>query len=375
MKTSEQIKGAIRNISKKTGVNPNSLLQMCLFEGVLEKLSKSKYSKNFILKGGLLISSLIGIDMRSTMDMDTTIKGIPLNQKTISKIVKEILEIKIDADIDYKLVKLTPIRQKDVYEDFCAKISCTFGKINAVLNIDITTGDVITPREMRYFYSKILESGTIPIMTYTIESIIAEKFETISSRNITTTRARDFYDLYMLYHLYKDKIDKDILREAIERTSEHRGSIKSVSQYKEVVDLFKISGTTKTLWEKYIKSNPYAKDIDLQHIGFPLDWDEYPPTGIPKHQQQIYLSDIKNKGKDTTYLFYQFANYLDRGIFQFAYIKNKGIVAGTYEDYFFPKGEVTFLKNKVKLKHLPENELLWAEELKKEWAEKEKSKK
>ena len=236
---------------------------MCLFEGVLEKLSKSKYSKNFILKGGLLISSLIGIDMRSTMDMDTTIKGIPVNEKTISKIVKEILEIEIDADIDYKLVKLTPIRQKDVYEDFCVKISCTFGKINAILNIDITTGDVITPREMRYFYSKILESGTIPIMTYTIESVIAEKFETISSRNITTTRARDFYDLYMLYHLYKDKIDKDILREAIERTSEHRGSIKSVSQYKEVVDLFKISGTTKTLWEKYIKSNPYAKDIDF----------------------------------------------------------------------------------------------------------------
>ena len=263
MKTSEQIKGAIRNISKKTGINPNSLLQMCLFEGVLEKLSKSRYNKNFILKGGLLISSLIGINMRSTMDMDTTIKGIPVNEKTISKILKEILEIEIDADINYKLVKLIPIRQKDVYEDFCAKISCTFGKINAVLNIDITTGDVITPREMRYFYSKILESGTIPIMTYTIESVIAEKFETISSRNITTTRARDFYDLYMLYHLYKDKIEKDILREAIERTSEHRGSIKSVSQYKEVVDLFKISGTTKTLWEKYIKSNPYAKDIDF----------------------------------------------------------------------------------------------------------------
>ena len=263
MKTSEQIKGAIRNISKKTGINPNSLLQMCLFEGVLEKLSKSRYNKNFILKGGLLISSLIGIDMRSTMDMDTTIKGIPVNEKTISKILKEILEIEIDADINYKLVKLIPIRQKDVYEDFCAKISCTFGKINAILNIDITTGDIITPREMKYFYSKILESGTIPVMTYTIESVIAEKFETISSRNITTTRARDFYDLYMLYHLYKDKIDKNILRKAIERTSEYRNSIKSISQYKEIVDLFKISQTTKTLWEKYIKSNPYAKDINF----------------------------------------------------------------------------------------------------------------
>ena len=263
MKTSEQIKGAIRNISKKTGVNPNSLLQMCLFEGILEKLSKSKYSKNIILKGGLLISSLIGVDMRSTMDMDTTIRGIPLNEESISNILNEILAIKIDADIQYKLIKLSPIRQEDVYEDFCASISCVFGKINAILNIDITTGDVITPREMNYSYSKILEEGTIPIMTYTIETILAEKFETISSRNITTTRARDFYDLYMLYGIYKDKIDKDTLQKAIERTSKYRGSFETVLQYREIVDLFRESEMPKELWEKYKKNNPYAKDIDF----------------------------------------------------------------------------------------------------------------
>lgn len=128
MKTSEQIKGAIRNISKKTGVNPNSLLQMCLFEGILEKISKSKYRENFILKGGLLISSLIGVDVRSTMDMDTTLRGIPLNEVSITNILNEILAIEIDADIEYKLIKLSPIRQEDVYEDFCASISCIFGK-------------------------------------------------------------------------------------------------------------------------------------------------------------------------------------------------------------------------------------------------------
>ncbi|EGV07522.1 nucleotidyl transferase AbiEii/AbiGii toxin family protein [Streptococcus constellatus subsp. pharyngis] len=263
MKTSEQIKGAIRNISKKTGVNPNSLLQMCLFEGILEKLSKSKYSENFILKGGLLISSLIGVDMRSTMDMDTTIRGIPLNEESITKILNEILAIEIDADIEYKLIKLSPIRQEDVYEDFCASISCIFGKINAILNIDITTGDVITPREMNYSYSKILEEGTIPIMTYTIETILAEKFETISSRNITTTRARDFYDLYMIYSIYKDKIDKDILRKAIERTSKYRGSFETALQYKEIVELFRESETPKELWKKYTQNNPYAKDVDF----------------------------------------------------------------------------------------------------------------
>ena len=263
MKTSEQIKGAIRNISKKTGVNPNSLLQMCLFEGILEKLSKSKYSENFILKGGLLISSLIGVDMRSTMDMDTTLRGIPLNEVSITKILNEILVIKIDADIEYKLIKLSPIRQEDVYEDFCASISCIFGKINATLNIDITTGDVITPREMNYSYSKILEEGTIPIMTYTIETILAEKFETISSRNITTTRARDFYDLYMIYSIYKDKIDKDILRKAIERTSKYRGSFETALQYKEIVELFRESETPKELWKKYTQNNPYTKDVDF----------------------------------------------------------------------------------------------------------------
>ena len=263
MKTSEQIKGAIRNISKKTGVNPNSLLQMCLFEGILEKLSKSKYSENFILKGGLLISSLIGVDMRSTMDMDTTLRGIPLNEVSITKILNEILAIEIDADIEYKLIKLSPIRQEDVYEDFCASISCIFGKINATLNIDITTGDVITPRELNYSYSKILEEGTIPIMTYTIETILAEKFETISSRNITTTRARDFYDLYMIYSIYKDKIDKDILRKAIERTSKYRGSFEIVLQHKEIVELFRESETPKELWKKYTQNNPYVKDIDF----------------------------------------------------------------------------------------------------------------
>lgn len=263
MKTPEQMKGAIRNISKKTGVNPNSLLQMCLFEGILEKLSKSRYRDNFILKGGLLISSLIGVDMRSTMDMDTTIKGIPLSEETITKIINEILEIEIDSEVNYRLIKLSPIREKDIYEDFCASISCTFGKINAVLNIDITTGDVITPREMNYAYSTILEDRKIPIITYSIETILAEKFETISSRNITTTRARDFYDLYMIYRVYGDKIDTGNLSEAIEKTSKHRATFESVLKHKESADLLKKSDSVKTLWAKYVKGNPYAKDIEF----------------------------------------------------------------------------------------------------------------
>ena len=164
MKTAEQIKGAIRNISKETGANPNSLLQMCLFEGILEKLSKSKYCDNFILKGGLLISSLIGVDMRSTLDMDATIKGLPVHETNIKVILDEILDEKIDVEIQYELVALKPIREDGVYEGFCATIRCIFDKINAILRIDITTGDAITPKEVNYGYPRILEDGIIPIM-------------------------------------------------------------------------------------------------------------------------------------------------------------------------------------------------------------------
>ena len=236
---------------------------MCLFEGILEKNSKSKYKNHFILKGGLLISSLIDVEMRSTLDMDTTIRGLPMNEENISKILQEILEINIDADIVYRLVKLERIRTEDFYEDFSATISCRYGKINTNLNIDITTGDIITPKEVQYFYEKILEEDSISILTYTIETIIAEKFETISSRNITTTRARDFYDLHMLYNLYKSKIDKNILKEAITLTSQHRNSYSLVLQYKEIVKLFYQSDSLKNLWKKYVQNNSYAKDISF----------------------------------------------------------------------------------------------------------------
>ena len=213
--------------------------------------------------------------------MDTTIKGIPVNEETITRIINEILDIEIDLEISYKLIKLTPIRNADDYEDFSASIECKFGKINARLNIDITTGDVITPREIKYSYSKILEEGTIPIITYTIETILAEKFETISSRNITTTRARDFYDLYMIYNMYNNKINQEILGEAIVKTARQRGSLKAIRQYKEIVELFKINGTIKNIWDRYAKNNPYIKDIKFldtvevyEKIGNILDLDK-----------------------------------------------------------------------------------------------------
>ncbi|NLY20784.1 MAG: nucleotidyl transferase AbiEii/AbiGii toxin family protein, partial [Tissierellia bacterium] len=260
----EQLKGAIRNLSKDKNINPNSLLQMSLFEGFLEKLSRSEYQDKFVLKGGLLISSLIGVEMRSTIDMDTTIIGVPVNEANIKKIISEILDIPIDRDIIYTLEDLKPIREKDVYEDFSATIRCQYEKINAILKIDITTGDAITPKEVMYKYPKIFDDGHIDIMAYPVETILAEKFETIISRNVFNTRARDYYDIYMLYKTCE--VDKEVLKEAIEKTAKHRNTINEMKEYDEIVDDISSDGKQMELWEQYKKLYAYADGIEFEEI-------------------------------------------------------------------------------------------------------------
>lgn len=172
--------------------------------------------------------------------------------------------MKTPEQIKYELNKITRIRKNNVYEDYCASIICKFGKIKANLNIDITTGDIITPKEVKYNYPRILEGGHIPILAYTIETILAEKFETISARNITTTRARDFYDLYMLYTVFGNRIDYVTLKNAIINTSNKRGSYELILEHKNIFLLLTEDKSMIELWDKYIAANPYAIDIKFQ---------------------------------------------------------------------------------------------------------------
>lgn len=192
MKTPEQLKGAIRNVAKKNNLMPQEVLQMFLFERILERLSVSEYKNNFILKGGLLISSMIGITERTTMDMDTTVKDIPM--------------------------------EDDAYNNFRIHINAIYGKINNPMKIDITIGDKITPAAIEYSYKMIFEDKKMSVMAYTLETILAEKYETIIRRNIGTTRARDFYDLYSLFHSRKNEVRKEILKSAVNHTAKKRFS-------------------------------------------------------------------------------------------------------------------------------------------------------
>ena len=262
----ESIKGKIRSFAEKKNLKSQEVLQIYFFERFLERLSKSKYKNNFVIKGGFLISSLIGIENRTTMDMDTTIKGIALKEEKIKEIVQEIININVDDGILFEIKDISYIREEDKYENFRVSLIANVGKTKNPMKLDLTTGDAITPREIEYTYPCIFSKEDIKIMAYPLETILAEKYETIIRRNITTTRMRDFYDLYTLYKLKKDQIDYEILKEAIERTSNKRGSWEIMKDYKEIIEDIKEDSYLRFLWKVYLKENKYIENLTFDKI-------------------------------------------------------------------------------------------------------------
>lgn len=266
MKTPEQLKGAIRSIAAKKNLRPQEVLQMFLFERVLERLANSNYRNNFILKGGLLISSMLGISERTTMDMDTTVRGISMEEEEIVSVVKEILSVDVDDGIKFMLKTIEPIREDDAYNNFRVHLTAQYGKINAPMKIDITTGDTITPAAVQYSYPLSFEERSIPILAYTLETVLAEKYETIIRRNIGTTRARDFYDLHMLYQYHKDEIRMDILKTAVLHTARKRGSLEEINDWKEVLHDIREEPILNQLWKNYTSENSYASKLAFSEV-------------------------------------------------------------------------------------------------------------
>lgn len=264
MKSAEQIKGAVKNIAKKMNLKPQEILQIYMFERLVERLSVSKYKGNFILKGGLLIASMIGIAERTTMDMDTTIQGLPMTEKNMERILKEILSIDVRDGISFELMRLQPIREDDEYNNFCASINAGYGKMNIPMKIDITTGDEITPRQIDYRYKFMFEEKSVLVKAYTLETILAEKYETVMRRNIGNTRARDFYDLFVLMKIKKNEIRWDILKEAILATSKKRGSWEELKEYREIIEEMRESDFLRRVWKKYKEENTYSEGIKFK---------------------------------------------------------------------------------------------------------------
>ena len=257
-------KAKIKNISKDKEIPAQQVQQHYLIEQVLKMISTSSYRDSFIVKGGYLIGQMIGLDKRTTMDLDVTLKGTEMSRENLIHIFEEILCSKTDG-FSFSVDKLEPIRQDDEYGGFSLKLNATFDTLKEVVFIDITTGDKITPREITYSMTSIFTNESIKIWTYNRETVLAEKLETIISRGLASTRPRDRYDLFTLYKLRKEEINLEVLKNALENTAEKRKSKDTIDNWEEQVRGIEISDYQKELWIRYQRQFKYAKDISFDN--------------------------------------------------------------------------------------------------------------
>lgn len=262
IKNAQSLMDKANNLARQYSITTNEVLQNYMFERVLERISVSKYKNNFILKGGLLLSSIMGIDTRTTMDMDTCIKGITLTDEELYKILEEILNIDVNDGVKFEIRNSKPIREEDDYGGLKYNLVAVFDNLRVNLSIDIATGDPITPREIEYDYKMMFEEKVLKIMTYNVETIIAEKFQTVISRGVLNSRMKDYYDLYYII-TYKD-YSKRNLKLAIEKTFKNRETdIKSIE--KELKEIEK-SEFVKEQWKSYSKKHSYTNNIMFETI-------------------------------------------------------------------------------------------------------------
>ena len=258
----------LNNIIKKKSKGNNNLAhhlhQMFFFEHVLMRLEKSIYRDNIILKGGVLLSSIIGENLRTTKDIDATLKSLPLNMDTIKNIFEEIFDLNIDDNVNFEIVSIKDIRLEDQYGGYRLNILSKLDNNKTYITIELTTGDEITPREMKYSYNCIFEDKKIPIMAYTIETVLAEKFQTIISRGILNTRLKDFYDMYVLMNLKSSDIDNKISVSAIANTFKKRETLLDINEFNIIIDDLENDRNIKRQWLEYQAKNSYAKDINYE---------------------------------------------------------------------------------------------------------------
>ncbi len=264
IKNKDSLKAKANNLSKEINVPSQYIIQNFMFESILKRISKSKYKEKFIIKGGLLLSSIFGVDLRSTMDMDTTIKGLPVNKETIEKVIKEIISINVNDGINMELLSIKDIRLDELYSGYNVNILANFEGLKTYLLIDITTGDVITYSEVAYSYKTLFDDDYIEIMTYNLETIISEKYESIISRNIDNTRMKDYYDLYMFVNTKWKEVNQKTLKDAIINTSKNRETESYILESAKYIDLISNSDELKRLWNNYRNTSLYAKNIEFE---------------------------------------------------------------------------------------------------------------
>lgn len=262
---SMSLKAKIRNIAKEKNIPAQVILQNYMFERFLNRLSISGYKEKFVLKGGILVAAIVGLDNRATMDLDATLKNLPLTPEAIETALKEIFAIDLDDDIAFSLKGISPIREDDIYGGYRVSLIAMYETISTPMTIDISTGDVITPNPVKYNFTSMFDDELkFEVWAYNIETVLAEKVETILRRNIFNTRPRDFYDVYIL--ITTQTFDKVLFMEALNKTIEHRGTKNQIGNFKDTITIIENSPELKNMWNNYQRQFYYAKDIGFDRI-------------------------------------------------------------------------------------------------------------
>ena len=261
IKSRMQLNALIRNKAAGDGDKVQILLRIYMMERLLERISVSRYRDNFILKGGMLVSSLVGVDMRTTMDIDTTIRALPLTQEKAKAFLEKIMAIDLEDNVSFRITKIEDIMEGHEYEGFRFHIEGVLEKLRQTIKIDISTGDAIIPAAVKYELPLILENRKIGLWAYNMETLLAEKLETVMTRAEANTRMRDFYDIYILTRQEVIEINPTHLKEAFAATCRKRGSEAAIPSFDEVLESIEASPEMLDAWENYRKNNPYVEDL------------------------------------------------------------------------------------------------------------------
>lgn len=264
--TPEQIKGRIKSVAKQNNADARTLMRIYMMERFLERLAQSEYRDNFIIKGGILVTAMIGVAHRSTMDIDTSMKNLNLSAEDALRVVNQVKDIDLDDGVSFDVKDVSNIMDEMEYPGIRVTMNANVGRLITPLKIDISTGDVITPRAIEFNYDLLLEDRSISLWSYNLETILAEKLQTVLVRGILNTRMRDFYDIRMLLDTYEDKVNKVVLKDAFAATCNKRGTDHLQEQAEEIIKIIEADEQLQVLWRAYQKKYSYAAEIDYASV-------------------------------------------------------------------------------------------------------------
>ena len=264
--TPEQIKGRIKSVAKQNNADARTLMRIYMMERFLERLTQSEYRDNFIIKGGILVTAMIGVAHRSTMDIDTSMKNLNLSAEDALRVDNQVKDIDLDDGVSFEVKDVSNIMDEMEYPGIRVTMNANVGRLITPLKIDISTGDVITPRAIEFNYDLLLEDRSISLWSYNLETILAEKLQTVLARGILNTRMRDFYDIRMLLDTYEDKVNKAVLKDAFAATCKKRGTDHLQEQAEEIIKIIEADEQLRVLWRAYQKKYSYAAEIDYASV-------------------------------------------------------------------------------------------------------------